>query len=50
MMFDAVINKVLLESITQHQSPFRNIQLDGVTGVLLGSIVSEGGRHRFACL
>jgi hypothetical protein len=50
MGLNAVVNVVLLEGITQHQSPFRNIQLDGVTSVLLGGVVSEGGSHWVGCL
>jgi hypothetical protein len=47
---DAVINVVLLESITQHQSPLGYIQLNGVPGILLGSVISEGGSHGVGCV
>ena len=39
--------EVVHQGITEHQSPLTDIQLDGVAGVLLGGVVSEGGRHRF---
>ena len=42
-----MINVVLLESITQHQSPLVNIQLNGVASILSGNVVSEGGSHWF---
>ena len=38
--------EVIHKGITQHQSPLADIQLDGVAGILLGSVVSEGGGHR----
>jgi len=47
MRLDAVVNVVLLESITQHQSPLGDIQLNGIAGILLCSVVSEGGGHWF---
>ena len=39
--------EVMLQSITQHQSPLVNIQLNGVAGILSGNVVSEGGSHWF---
>jgi hypothetical protein len=38
--------EVVQQSITEHQRPLANIQFDGVTGILLGNVISEGGRHR----
>ena len=38
--------EVVQQSITEHQGPLANIQFDGVTGILLGDVISEGGRHR----
>jgi len=38
--------KVVQQSITEHQGPLANIQFYGVTGILLGGVISEGGRHR----
>jgi len=36
----------LLESITQHQTILNDVKVDRVASVLLGGVVSEGGRHR----
>jgi len=38
--------EVVQQSITEHQGPLANIQFDGVAGVLLGDVISEGGGHR----
>jgi len=38
--------EVVQQGITEHQRPLPNIQFDGVAGILLGDVISEGGGHR----
>ena len=39
-------HKIVNQSITQHQSPLMNIQLNGVAGILLSNVFCEGlGGH-----
>ena len=45
MRLNAIINVVLLESITEHQSPFSYIQLDSVASILISNKIGEGGSH-----
>ena len=42
--------EIVRQGITRHQGPLADIQLDVVTGVLLGSVVSEGSSHGVRCL
>ena len=39
------VRSSLLESITQHQTILDDVEVDGVTSVLLGSELGEGGSH-----
>ena len=55
MLFDAVIDVILTQSITQNVSPLDNIQLNGILSITLSTEVGEvltkcGGGHSASCV